>query len=581
MSPQLKSLSASETTVSYDSIERTPRGVQRIERVEKQMNSKYLSVLIVSVYLCSWAISLDRSTIRSYKPYATSHFNRHSMLSTLTIATTVISAVCKPFVAKFSDLTSRGMAYSVVLVLYVIGFIVAACSPTISAYVIGSVFIAIGESGINLLNTILVADMTPLKWRSAVLSLLMTPSLCTTWVSGIIVQNIIDANWRWGYGMFAIITPVAVIPAILIIFWIEHRLDKDDDTTRKPLRVGIRDLHTALLEIDALGLLLIGFAFSLILLPCSLYTYASGGWSNPSMIAMECVGGVLLITYIVYDIWFAPYPLLPRRVLLNKTFVFCAIVDFFHEMNSYMWVVYFSSYTMVVLNLSYRDWTYLSNTETVGYCAFSVLIGLLFRITRRYKIFQVGGTMIRDVGLGLLIHSAKQLNGPTLGFILAGNIIISFGDAADIMGTQIAGQACVPHKDMASTISILSLFSSIGGSVGQAIAAAIWNTHLPEKLTNYVGDPKKALRYFDEVSAIYKLPWGSHDRFACIKAYQDIYYVLFCIAIGINTVCIIGSMFLSNFYLGNEQNAVEGEENLPESGKWYITVLDFFKSPFK
>ncbi|KAH3663975.1 hypothetical protein OGAPHI_004689 [Ogataea philodendri] len=580
MSEELKNSSGSELVDDHGVEEGLPRGVARIENVKRTMGWKYLTIFVLSIYLCSWTYSLDSSTTYNYQPYATSQFNRHSMLSTLSIATSVIGAVCKPFIAKLSDLTSRAIAYMVILLLYVIGFIVAACSPTISAFVIGSVFIAIGQSGIDLMNSILVADMTPLKWRSTVLGLLSTPYLCTTWVSGYIVQNIVTANWRWGYGMFAIITPAALLPAIALIFWVDYRINGDGKKLIAAPKIGLSQIKTALIEIDAFGLLLIGFAFSLMLLPCSLYSYANGGWNNPSMIAMEVVGGVLLITYIVYDIWFAPYPLLPKRVLINRTFICCVFIDFLYQMGGYMWLLYFSSYTMIALNLSYRDWTYLSNTETMGLCAFGVIWGLFFRWTHRYKVFQVTGTIMRLIALGLMVKSTQMENGPSLGIIVAGYVIVSIGDSVIVMGTQVAAQACVPHKDMASTISVLSLYSSIGAGVGQAVTAAIWSTHLPAKLVEYVGDATTAYTYFEDITNIYNLPWGSSDRVACIHAYQDVNYLLFCGALGISGACFVATLLQTNFYLGDTQNAVEGEQKEDYTKKWYNYVIDFVKHPF-
>lgn len=52
----------------------------------------------------------------------------------LGIATNIISAVSKPFIAKISDITSRPYTYILVVGFYVVGYIVAATSQTIAAY---------------------------------------------------------------------------------------------------------------------------------------------------------------------------------------------------------------------------------------------------------------------------------------------------------------------------------------------------------------------------------------------------------------------------------------------------------------
>ncbi|KAL2708418.1 Sit1p [Kluyveromyces marxianus] len=541
------------------------RGVTRIEAVKKHMTGKFFWLFVVSINITSWVLALDSSTTSSYQPYATSSFDRHSMLSTLSIANSVIGAVCQPFIAKISDLTSRPVTYAVVLIMYIIGFVVTACSPTISAYVIGSVFITIGQNGLNLLNSIVIADMTDLKWRALFTSLLSVPYLVTTWVAGYITQDIIDSNWRWGYGMFAIITPVALTPAILLVSYLDHEANKRGEVPigTDPLaqskqyieKEGVEGfkaklmlLKSALIEIDAFGLILLGFAFSLILLPCSLYPYAKEGWSNPSMIAMEVVGGIFLICYAIFEIWIAPFPLLPKRVLMNRTFICCVIIDFIYQMAGYFPLLYFTSYTRVALNLSIQHWTYLSNITTMGLCFFGVFWGVLFRIFRRYKVFQVGGTGIKLIGMGLY--------------------------------------AAVPHQDMAATISVLSLYSSIGAAIGSAITTSIWTSELPKALLKHIPDPKVAMSFFEDISLIAAEPWGSTYRLGAIEAYQEVLYKLFCMGVGVSSIMLITAMLQTNYYLGDQQNCIEGKQvedykyNRDGSKKTLLDrVTDFWNKP--
>lgn len=577
------------------------KGVARIEMVRDYMGKKYLWLFAASIFLTCWMVALDGTTTFNYEPYATSSFGKHSMLSTLTVATSVIGAVCKPFVAKISDLTSRPFVYVIVLVLYVLGFIIVACSPSISAFVVGSVFISIGKSGVQLMNSIIVADFTNLQWRSFFLAFCTVPYLVTTWISGYIVQNIVGTNWKWGYGMFAIITPATLIPAIIIMFWLDHKATKEgkvpfgaepfSERQREIAGLGYSPFKTklllvkeALIEIDAFGLILLGFAFSLLLLPFSLYSYAENGFRNPSMIAMLAVGAILLIVHIVYEVKFAKYSLLPKRVLFNRTFICCVVIDVLYMLGGYMPLLYFTSYTMATLNISVRDWTYLSNTTTMGLCFFGVIWGLLFRIYHRYKIFQVVGIGIKLIGMGLYVKCASTTTPPPLGIVVAGLIVTVFGDGASAMGTQVAAQAAVPHQDLASTISVLYLYSSIGAAIGSAITSAVWTSKLPNALLKYVPDSTKAVSFYGAVLAIAAEPWGSPDRLGAIRAYQEVNHVLFAAGLGVSSLMFIVSLFQTNFYLGRQRNCYEkghNEETQRDNEKnQSFGLFDFIKKPF-
>lgn len=93
--------------------------------------------------------------------------------------------------------------------------------------------------------------------------------------------------------------------------------------------------------IDALGLLLLGFGFALILLPLTLYTKVADNWKNresltsvrvclmvvASIIAMFVCGGVILILFAVWEQFFSPHPIMPKR-LWNRTMVRCLVVGY-------------------------------------------------------------------------------------------------------------------------------------------------------------------------------------------------------------------------------------------------------------
>ena len=249
---------------------------------------------------------------------------------------------------------------------YTVGYVIAATSHSISAYIVGEVFVAIGSAGLDLTNDIIVADLTPLQWRGFVGSLLSTPFIVNTWFAGEIVEAISSRNrWRWGYGMFAIIMPAALLPAIITLVVLDRRARQEGlvnmasgnaarraareqaeregiEAPRGVIAVPAADkasswkesLIQGFHEIDAVGLVLLGFGWSLLLLPFSLSTYADGGWNNPSLIAMMVVGGILLVFYVVFEMKWAKMPSAPRRLVFNKTFVMAIIIDGFYMRKS-------------------------------------------------------------------------------------------------------------------------------------------------------------------------------------------------------------------------------------------------------
>ncbi|KAL6793333.1 major facilitator superfamily domain-containing protein [Trichoderma sp. SZMC 28013] len=580
------------------------RGVTRMEAVyrETKSNRKLFWLVGGSVLVCAWAYSLDSSTTSYYSVDASSYFKQHSsVLATLSIATSIISAVSKPFIAKISDITSRPYTYLLILGFYIIGYIIAATSKTISAYVVGEVFVAIGGSGIDLTNDIIVADLTPLEWRGFASSMLSTPFIINTWFSGKIVDALEKRNqWRWGYGMFAIVMPVALGPAVAALIWLDRMAKKkgmvniassnaarrtldntaDQESQRKTIdpittpavdnkQQWTQSLKMNLEEIDAFGLILLGFGWSLLLLPFSLKTYAEHGWRNQSLIAMMIVGGLLLFAYIVFEMKFARVPSAPRRLVFNKTFVMAIIIDSFYMLAGNIRSLYWSSYVYVAKPWSYQDWVYYGNTLTLALCITGPFVGLAQRWTHRYKVIQIVGLGIKIIGIGIMLDG--RVAAINTGALVMSSILVGIGGSMSVVGSRVASQASVPHQDVALAVSLLSLWSKIGSAIGSAIVAVIWSNQMPKQLRKYLpaGTPEATVKkLFGDMRSL-RTAYNFDDpiRQGAITAYRHALYYCITVALALAFVPLVAAFFQTNYFLGKQQNAVTdvGNDGLPLS----------------
>jgi MFS family permease len=79
-------------------------------------------------------------------------------------------------------------------------------------------------------NGVLVADITSLQWRALIQALVTTPNIINGFLAGDIAAgvNAYDGGngWRWGYGMFAILVPVCIAPALIVLIWGDIRAKK-------------------------------------------------------------------------------------------------------------------------------------------------------------------------------------------------------------------------------------------------------------------------------------------------------------------------------------------------------------------
>ena len=174
--------------------------------------------------------------------------------------------------------------------------------------------------------------------------------------------------------------PAVMAPALMVLFWADIKAKKlgvlSIAASSYSRRVKVDEERLTWwqltrrwwVQIDAIGLVILGFGWALVLLPFTLYKGAEGGWGNGgspshlspsqpdaihssgSMVAMLVVGGVLLLVFIIYEMKWAEHPLMPLRVL-NRTFLCCVIIDVFYFISGNLRSTFFSSWVYVI-----KDW---------------------------------------------------------------------------------------------------------------------------------------------------------------------------------------------------------------------------------
>ena len=287
----------------------------------------------------------------SLSVYATSDFKHHSLISVVLVVQGIVNgrahtpillhlpdlvlAVIKPPMAKVADVFGRLESFSTAVLLYVLGYVQMAASQNVQTYAAAQIFYSAGATGIQILQQIFIADTSDLLNRALWSSLPDIPFLITVWLGPAIAEVILNTTtWRWGYGIWTIILPAAFMPLAMSLFM----------NSRKAARLGlvpprlwegqstVSCLKSLWFELDAMGLLLLSAALSLILIPLNLAATAKSTWKNPSLVAMLVIG---CLCAVFYPFWetnkrLAPKPFLSLRLLKNRTVLAGCGLAFFY-----------------------------------------------------------------------------------------------------------------------------------------------------------------------------------------------------------------------------------------------------------
>ena len=380
--------------------------------------------------------------------------------------------------------------------------------------------------------------------------------------------------------MFCIIAPVLVIPIILTLTYADNEAKKSGELSFAAGRLQTAEAQAAgtmnikhnntkenlhifarlLKEIDIVGLFLLAMAFALILLPFSLAKDAVGGWHNHSMIAMIVCGFVILIGFLVWEVKFAEYPMLNKRVWYNKTFICAVIIDIFYFVSGNVRSTYYSTWVFVIKPWSQYEWGNFTNISTVGLTLFGLMAGLYHRFFHRYKALQIFGLSIRILALGLTYWGVET--NATTSVLVMSQVLNSLGGACSVVGTRVASQASVPHQDLASIISQLALWTKLGGSVGSAISSNLYTSrYMHNLLDEGLSKSDAAIFYASSTKARARFPWASDTREAGIRAFTKTVRPMFLTGLCLSFIPLLAGLAMPDYYLGQTQNVVDGTTN--------------------
>ena len=89
---------------------------------------------------------------------------------------------------------------------------------------------------------------------------------------------------------------------------------------------------------------------------------------------------------------------------------------------------------------------------------------------------------------------------------------------------QLGIQAMAKHQEVGIATAMFLTFTSLGGSVGSAIAGAIWTGLLPKRLELYLPEMSNEERrqIYDDFKFAMSFPMGSIERNGIIEAYVDV-----------------------------------------------------------
>ncbi|KAJ7264868.1 major facilitator superfamily domain-containing protein [Mycena haematopus] len=509
---------------------------------------------------------LDNGTNWAWGSYATIQFGHYQQFAAIQCATAILLAIGKPLFAKLTDAAGRAESIAVALFFYVIGYIVNATTPNMVGLGAGSCIWVLGFSGLQIALQIVIADVTTLRWRPIVSSLSTGGwYFINFYVNGLITAKLTAVGglgWRWGYGIYAMCYIPALSPIIIVLLWAQRRAKaqgilKGDlsPETRAPLAARVREF---LADVDAVGLFFLAATLALLFLPIVLAggSYATTTWHNHAIPAMMVIGGVVTFPiFVFWEVKMATHPVIPWRLLRNRTILAGCTINFFDFVSFYLTYAQLYGFVSATTKWEIGNLVYYSNAQSLSLTFFGLGWAILAGIFKTgYKKALIVALAIRIFGVGLMFYARAHTN--TAALVMT-QIIQGLGGGIAAVASQIGAQGAVPHQDVALATAALLLSAEVGGVVGTAAAGAIWVNRLPIEIAHHVPtlNSTEIASYVGAPTLVRLLTGETYD--AMVAAYSSTMRMLLIPGIVIAVVPFIAAFFVKDFRLLEIQNAVE------------------------
>jgi MFS family permease len=501
----------------------TPSAEQTI--IVEESSKSRLIVTLCSIWVGVFLGALDSTVIATLSAPISTSFNSLSLLSWLASAYLIANAACQPLSGRLTDIFGRSSGLVVSNVLFATGNLLCGLATNEWTMIAGRVVAGMGGGGLMAISTFVCSDLVPLRKRGLIQGL---GNVCFGTGAGLggLFGGWVNDTWGWRWAFLAQV-PLVIVSAILVYI-----------TVKIPPKVSSK---SKLSRIDFLG------AFSLtITLVLFLLGLNSGGnivpWNHPLVLISLPLSFVSLLVFIYIEANIASEPIIPVRLLINRTVAATCLTNWFSTMSIFM-VTFYIPIFFQVSGYSATSAGARFIPSSVGSAIGSLGCGWIMNRTGTYKLLGICIIALNVVGVGLL--STLTFNsGDFLSYLYLAMTGAGYGGMLTV--TLLATISAVSHDHQAVVTSATYAFRSTGSTIGVTIAGAVYQNVLLKSLhsrfDSFPGADDEINRIRDSYDELKHLPSGWEE--GVMDSFSVAFKSVFLTALGISFVSLVCGLFM-------------------------------------
>src|SRR5471030_3161434 len=445
-----------------------------------------IKLLFSALMLVMLLAALDQTIVSTALPTIVSELGGLEQLSWVVTSYLLASTIVVPLYGKFGDLLGRKIVLQTAIVVFLLGSVLCGLAQNMTQLILMRALQGLGGGGLMVVSMAAVGDVIPPSERGK-------------------YQGLFG-------GVFGLATVIGLVIGVAL----------------KSQSARIRH------EIDFLGAGYLAAALTCIIL----FTTEGGTvyeWSDPQL---WCILAFALVTLggFIYEERLAAEPIIPLSLFRDRTFLLSCAISFIIGMSLMGSMTFLPLYLQVVKGSSPSQ-TGMQLLPLMGALLVSSIVsGRIISRIGRYRMFPIFGTLLSFIGMLMLGNLKLSTTLPQL-YLYIG--VLGFGLGMVMQVLVLAVQNSVSMKQLGVATSSVTLFRSIGGSIGVAMFGAIFTHVLRNQLQARIPEGTVLPRSLG-AQAVQQLPPAIRDDY--LQAFGTALHSVYQIAAGVMVLAFVLSL---------------------------------------
>ncbi|MGW5355108.1 MDR family MFS transporter [Streptomyces sp. NPDC004031] len=426
----------------------------------RRPRSTYLGLfgLMLGMFLAM----LDNLIVGTALPTIVGDLGGLSHLAWVVTAYTLATAAATPIWGKLGDLYGRKGTFMTSIGVFLAGSVLAGLSRDMTQLIGFRALQGLGAGGLMVGALALVGELVPPRESGKVQGMIgaMMP---VAFVGGPLLGGFLTdhLSWRWA---FYVNLPVGAVALLVIATNIRVR--------RKPVKARIDFAGAVLLTIGVLALTLL-----------ATWGGTRYGWASAPILALAVVG-LLSLAGFGYVEGRVPEPILPPRLFRDRNFTVVQILSLLVGAAMFGVMSFLPLYMQYVRGATPTVSGMLLLPFMFGMLTAQLTTGRLINRNGRYRIYPILGGAVFTIGmLALLRLQVGTATATASALTLAAGV----GTGLLMQSTVLITMNSADLRDMGAASGSVTLFRTIGGSLGVALLGALYAGRVNDTLAGRLG----------------------------------------------------------------------------------------------